>query len=89
MDISLRGKVYLTDINGANPVLLRTTNFSNAITDIDGMYDFNVYGGALNIPTTTRVKFVITATNTHNQNHDVTISMEDDTFSRLDVPSPV
>jgi hypothetical protein len=88
-DIKLKGYIYTTDIDGTNPVLLRTSSFSIPILDTDAMYDMNTWGGALLIPTTTRVKFVITATNTHNADHDVTISVEDDTFSRLDVPSPV
>lgn len=89
LDVTLRGYIYLTDINGANPTLLRTSNISDPLIDTDIQVTMSVYGGSLLIPTTTRVKFVITAINSHNADHDVTISMEDDTFTRLDVPSPV
>ena len=89
LDLTLKAYIYITDINGANPTLLRTSNISDPLIDTDVQVSMNVWGNSIVIPTTSRVKFVIAAINTHNQNHPVTLNVEDDTFSRLDVPSPV
>jgi len=89
LDVTMRGYIYTTDVNGANPVLLRTSSISDTLIENDVTVLMNSWGTALLIPVTTRIKFVITAINSHNADHDVTISVEDNTYSRLDVPSPV
>lgn len=85
----LKGYVYQCDVAGANPILLRTSTLSLPLTLTDAEYSMSVWGNALEIPITVRVKFVITVVKTGSgSDPDITISIDDDTFSRLDVPSP-
>lgn len=85
----LKGYIYQTDVDGANPVLLRTSNLSLPLTTLDAEYSTSVWGDSLVIPVTMRIKFVLAVVKTGTGlDPDVTISVEDDTFSRLDVPSP-
>lgn len=88
-DVQLKGYVYTTDINGANPILLRTSTLSPILTGVDTEYIMSVWGDALLIPITMRIKFVIVSVKTGTGvDPNVTLSVDDDTFSRLDVPSP-
>jgi hypothetical protein len=85
----LKGYIYETDVNGVNPVLLRSSSLSKSLTAVDAEYSTSVWGTSLNIPITTRIKFVIAVVKTGTgADPIVTLSTEDDTFSRLDVPSP-
>ena len=87
----LKWYIYQTDINGANPVLLRTSSLSLPLTTIDSTYFTNMWWDSLLIPTTMRIKFVVAVVKTGTSWGDptVTLSVEDNTYSRLDVPSPV
>jgi hypothetical protein len=86
----LKGYVYQTDIDGANPVLLRTSTLSAILTEVDTEYSMSVWGGSLTIPTTMRIKFVISVVKIGTGvDPTITISVDDDTFSRLDVPSSI
>jgi len=86
----LKGYIYTTDVNGSNPVLLRTSNLSSNLTDTDALYTTNVWGETLLIPVTMRIKFVVSVVKTGGGvDPTVTLSVADDTFSRLDVPVPV
>jgi len=88
--VQLKGYVYLCDVAGANPVLIRTSTLSIPLTTLDAEYTMSVWGNAIEISTTTRVKFVISVVKigTGGTNPTITLSVDDDTFSRLDVPSP-
>jgi len=87
----LRGEVWLTDLNGANGVLLRTSSPTIPLTIVDAEYVVSVYGESLFIDhTTTRVLFkIIAIKEVGGVAPTVTLTVDDDTFSRLDVPSPV
>lgn len=86
----LKGYIYQCDINGANPVLLRTSSTSLDLTVVDAEMIMSMWGNAISVPATMRIKFVIVAVKviSGGGTHNVTISVDDDTFSRLDVPSP-
>lgn len=85
----LKGYVYQCDVNGLNPVLLRTSNLSAALTLSDAEYIMSTWGGSVDVYPTIRTKFVITVVKTGTgSNPLVTITVDNDTFSRLDVPSP-
>jgi len=90
-DVQLRGEVYTTDLAGGNQILLRSSTLTIPLTLVDAEYSTSVYGGSLIIDsTTTRVMFkVIAIKQAGGVNPTVTLSVDDDTFSRLDVPSPV
>jgi uncharacterized protein (TIGR02145 family) len=84
----LKGYIYQTDIDGANPVLLRTSTLSTILTEVDSEYVMSVWGGSLTIPVTMRIQFVISVVKTGTGvDPTITLSVDDDTFSRLDVPS--
>ena len=87
----LRGEVWLTDLAGANQALLRTSTLTIPLTLVDAEYSMSSYGGSLFIDhTTTRVLFkIVSVKETGGTLPTVTLSVDDDTFSRLDVPSPV
>lgn len=87
--VQLKGYVYQCDVDGANPVLLRTSTLSLPLTTLDAEYSMSVWGGSLLIPITMRIKFVIAVVKIGTgSDPTITLSVEDDTFSRLDVPSP-
>jgi hypothetical protein len=91
-DVQLIGKIYTCGLDGSNPVLLRTSNWTPLLTETYTEYSVSVYGGSLLIDhTTTRIIFTVEAKKINNTNPDPTVSIQvdDDTFSRLDVPSPV
>lgn len=86
----LRGEVWTCDATGGSQVLLRTSSLTIPLTLVNAEYSTSAYGGALYIPTTTRIIFkVIAVKETGGTLPTVTLSVNDDTFSRLDVPSPV
>lgn len=87
----LRGYVYTTDLAGENPVLLRTSGLSEVLTIVDAQYMMSAYGYSLYIDSaTTRIKFVVSAVKSGGGvNPIVTLTVKNNTFSRLDVPSPV
>lgn len=88
--VQLKGYVYLCDVNGLNPTLLRTSTLSAALTTVNSEVTMSVWGGSLEIPITQRAKFVIAAVKTGaGTSPTVTLSIDDDTFSRLDVPTAV
>jgi len=85
----LRCYIYTTDVLGANPVLLRTSNLSTLLTTLDAQYITSVWGESLLIPITMRIKFVVAVIKSGGgADPTITLTVEDDTFSRLDVPSP-
>lgn len=87
--VQLKGYVYQTDIYGGNPVLLRESSLTPPLTLLAANSFTYVWGSALLIPVTMRIKFVVAAVKTGTGvDPTVTLSVEDDTFSRLDVPSP-
>lgn len=88
--VQLRGYVYLADLSGNIYRTLRISSLSSALSTTSCEYTMSVWGGSLVIPTTTRVIFKITSFKTGTgSNPTITLSVGDDTFSRLDVPSPV
>jgi len=85
----LKCYTYLTDIAGENPVLVRTSTITTLLTTLDAEYIMSVWGSSIIVPTTNRIKFVIVAVKSGGGADPViTLSVEDDTFSRLDAPSP-
>lgn len=88
--VQLIGNIYLTDVAGANPILLRTSNLSDILTDTNSNHSMYAVGTTLNIPVTNRVLFEISAVKvvSGGTNPTITISVEDDTYSRLEVPAP-
>lgn len=89
--IQLRGEVWLTDLNGENQTLLRRSSLSDILTLVDVHYITSVYGNTVFIDhSSTRVVFkIIAIKEAGGPNITVTISVDDDTYSRLDVPSPI
>ena len=86
----LRGEVWTCDATGGSQSLLRTSTLTTPLTIANAEYATSVYGGSLYIPTSTRIIFkIISVKESGGGSPTVTLSVNDNTFSRLDVPSPV
>lgn len=89
-NVQLRGYVYITNLTGGNLQLLRTSTLSTPLTLTQVEYIITSPGTFTVINTSSRILFRITALKEAG-GVDPTISLylEDNTYSRLDVPSPV
>lgn len=88
--VQLKGKIYTTNLAGGDTVLLRESNLSRELTETSSQYIMSVYGDSKYITTTTRILFQVIAVKTGPGGSPVvTLSVDNNTFSRLDVPSPV
>jgi hypothetical protein len=87
--IQLRGLIYITNLTGGNPILLRNSTLSIPLTTTKAEYILTSIGGVVLINTTQRILFQIVSEKAVGSDPDVTIYLEDDDLSRLDVPSPV
>jgi hypothetical protein len=87
--VRLLGRIYIADTNGANLVLLRTSDFSIPIGTINASYSMYAAGSIKVIQPTERLIFRIYASRlVGTAARTVTLSVEDETYSRLDVPIP-
>jgi len=88
--VQLRGLIYRTNLNGENQVLLRNSTLSLPLGLSPAEYTMTSLGDVVLINSSERILFEIHAEKeAGGPNIATTIYVEDDTFSRLDVPSPV
>lgn len=86
----LKGYIYTADLSGGNQVLLRESILTPLLTETSAEYIASVWGNSLVIPITQRIIFKIAAVKSGGGNNPtVSLNVNDNTFSRLDVPSPV
>lgn len=86
----LKAYTYKCDVGGGSQVLLRTSTLSAPITELDAQYITSSYGESRVIPTTERliIKIYVVKTGT-GLNPTITLNVDDETFGRMDIPSPV
>lgn len=86
----LRGEIYRVNLTGGNPILLRNSTLSAPLTTSKMEYTMTAPGSIVVINTSERILFkIIAIKEVGGALPDVTLYLEDDTLSRLDVPSPV
>jgi hypothetical protein len=90
-DVQLYVETYKCDVTWWSQVALLTTNNSGALTGTDQLCIMSSYGNYWIQPITERriIKLYAFKTDTGWTDPVVTIKVEDATYSRLDVPSPV
>jgi hypothetical protein len=87
--VRLFGRICIADVNGENLVPLRISDFSTPITTLNASYRMYAAGGVRVIGPTERLVFRIYAKRLSGvPERTVTLSVDDDTYSRLDVPIP-
>jgi hypothetical protein len=87
--VYLRGLIYITNLTGGNKTLLRNSTLSLALTTVKTEYQVTAIGGVVVINADERILFEIQSEKSIGSDPDVTIYLEDEDLSRLDVPSPV
>jgi hypothetical protein len=87
--VQLRGLIYITNTTGGNLTLLRNSTLSIPITTDKAEYILTSLGGVVVIEPNQRILFQIVSEKVVGSDPTVTLYLEDDDSSRLDVPSPV
>ena len=86
----LRGYIYITNLTGGQLILLRNSSLSAPLTTSEQSYTMTSPGEFIVINNTSRILFRIVAQKeSGGAAEDVTLYLEDNSYSRLDVPSPV
>jgi hypothetical protein len=85
----LRGLIYTTNLTGGNLTILRTSELSAPLTLTESVYHMTVMGNEWVVPSDIRILFNITAVkDSAFGTAYVTVYADDDTYSRLEVPTP-